>query len=125
MQEKFLFKSCINLFQDYRLLPKLTIIYYDNPAYIYLIDLYTQCSVNLNQGTFTLGSFLAHASILCTVKGADLNKESFPYPGTGSRGGFRISSRGWQRYLQGVSKSPRGRRKKFRVNEIGLGADLN
>ena len=36
------------------------------------------------QGTYTLGRFLAHASILCTVMGADQNKESFPFPGVGS-----------------------------------------
>ena len=36
------------------------------------------------QGTYTLGRFLAHASILCTVMGADQNKESFLYPGVGS-----------------------------------------
>ena len=36
---------------------------------------------SLDQGTYTLGRFLAHASILCTVMGADQNKESFPYPG--------------------------------------------
>ena len=29
------------------------------------------------QGTYTLGRFLAHASILCTVMGANQNKESF------------------------------------------------
>ena len=37
----------------------------------------------LVQGTFTSGRFLAHASILCTVMGADQNKENFPYPGIG------------------------------------------
>ena len=37
-----------------------------------------------HQGTYTLGRFLAHAAILCTVMGADKNKESFPYPGVGS-----------------------------------------
>ena len=36
------------------------------------------------QGTYTLGRFSAHASILCTVMGADQNKESFPFPGVGS-----------------------------------------
>ena len=36
------------------------------------------------QGTYTLGRFLAPASILCTVMGADQNKESFPYPGVRS-----------------------------------------
>ena len=45
--------------------------------YIVLIDRYLQ-------GTYTLGSFLDHASILCTVMEADQNKESFPYPGVGS-----------------------------------------
>ena len=39
---------------------------------------------DVEQGTYTLGRFLAHASILCTVMGADQNKESFPYPGVGS-----------------------------------------
>ena len=33
----------------------------------------------MNQGTYTLGRILAHASILCTVMGADQNKETFPY----------------------------------------------
>ena len=36
------------------------------------------------QGTYSLGRFLAHSSILCAVMGADQNKESFPYPGVGS-----------------------------------------
>ena len=39
------------------------------------------------QGTYTLGWFLAHASILCTAIGADQNKESFPYPKEGRRRG--------------------------------------
>ena len=39
---------------------------------------------NIMQGTYTLGRFLAHASILCIVMGSDQNKESFLYPGVGS-----------------------------------------
>ena len=40
--------------------------------------------VGHGQGTYTLGRFLASASILCTVMGADQSKESFPYPSVGS-----------------------------------------
>ena len=32
-----------------------------------------------------------------------------------SRGGFKISSRGWQRYLQGVAKIAQGVAKKLRA----------
>ena len=41
-------------------------------------------SVRTKQRPYTLGRFLAHASILCTVMGADQYKESFSYPGVGS-----------------------------------------
>ena len=67
--------------------------------------------LRVNQGTYTEGRFLAHASIYCTVMGADQNKESFPYLGVGSTCLCYCSSQ----------KSAYT----FRVNEIRLGAEVN
>ena len=60
------------------------------------------------QGTYKLGRFIAHASILCTVMEADQNKESFPYPGVESTCLFYCSSQKSEYTV--------------RVNEITLGA---
>ena len=72
---------------------------------VYIV--YCLLVANQNKETCTLGRFLAHASILCTVMGADQNKESFPYPGVGCACLCYCSSQ----------KSEYT----FRVNEIRLG----